>query len=59
MSVRTEADENLDDVKEHVDLAFRCLGKILVEKCDGHDGYSDLYRNKLRAAFRTLMDLEL
>ncbi len=58
MSVNTTADEKLAAAKEHIHAAMNDLAAIVVEKCHGHDEYSQETYGNLRQAFLTLFELD-
>ena len=55
MSVKTQADEYLDEAKEFLSKAIDKLGRIVVDECDGHDDFNDAYRNELLAVYTELL----
>jgi hypothetical protein len=57
MSVRTEADDQLDRTREHVLGAIMALNKILIEECWGHDEYNEAFRNDIQDANIKLLEV--
>jgi hypothetical protein len=58
MSVRTEADSQLDTARDDVHSALKALGKILVEQCWGHDDYKAEFRAKMVEAHGLLLQVQ-
>lgn len=66
MSVTTEADRALDEAHHHLgkarnDLraAYRCYAKVLVDRCWGHDEYTEVYKQKIRSEFLAVQQMML
>jgi hypothetical protein len=59
MSVRTTADEKLDEARDHIDKAYRALNEIVIEKCMGHEDYTAEFQHKLRTAFFALQSVKI
>lgn len=57
MSVRTTADEKIDEAKEHVQEALECLLEVVVNNPWGTSEYSQDYLQKLRRQLNTLLDV--
>jgi hypothetical protein len=57
MSVRTTADEKIDEAKDHIQEAIECLVTVVVDVCYGTTEYSVKHRNKLREVFVRLLDI--
>ena len=57
MSVRTAADEKIDEAKDHIQKAIECLSEVVINRCYGTSEYSEDYLNKLRKRFIGLLDL--
>lgn len=54
MSVRTAADEKLDEARESVQTAISALGGIVIGEQWGHDEYNPEFRKQLNDAFDEL-----
>lgn len=57
MSVRTTADEKRDEAIDHVTEAIKSLSEIIIGRCWGHDGYTQIYYNKMRKALADLIEM--
>jgi len=57
MSYQTEADESLDEVRNHIRQARNAVSKIVVEKCSGTDEFTLEKQTTIREAFVTLLAL--
>lgn len=58
MSVRTTADERLDEAKKRIDEAYDALHDIVVEKCSGHDDFRDDFKRTLKEVFVSLQQIK-
>ena len=54
MSVRTMADEKVDNVREHINDAIKDLSEIFIDECPGHDDFSLAFIERLDTAFTEL-----
>ena len=54
----TNADRLRDSAAEHVNHAARDLAEILVNKCSGHDEFTEEYQGALREALNKLMEVD-
>jgi hypothetical protein len=57
MSVRTPADECLDEAKEHIEKAIKSLSSIVIEQVSGSDEYSKEAKGKQRRALNELISI--
>ena len=64
MSVRTTADERIDQAKEHLAEALTAiegaesnLRDIVVDRCWGYDEFNEEYTEKLKATYKFLLGL--
>ena len=58
MSVRTTADEKVDEARSHVGDAVKCLSEIVIDKCWGHDDFNEEFRKKVKSVFLQLLELQ-
>lgn len=56
MSVRTTADEKIDEAKDHIQEAIECISEVVINRCWGASEYTVEYRNKLRTQLVSLLD---
>ena len=56
--METNADRLRDSAADHVNHAAKDLAEILIEKCSGHDDFSEEYQVALRAALNKLMEVD-
>lgn len=56
MSYRSVADENRDDVIEHLTNACDALSSIVVDKCGGYEELKPEYRQTLRDVLADLLN---
>lgn len=54
----TQADKELDAARAAVQDALQCLGKILVEKCEGHADYKPEFIAALQESIPLLFQVE-
>lgn len=59
MSVKTAADEHLDNVRKHLANAVEELGEIVANECWGHDEFKDAFRKGLLTKYITLLTMKL
>jgi len=57
MGVVTSADEHLYEAKENISKAVSELSEIVINKCWGHDDFSEEYKAKIKNTFLTLLEL--
>jgi len=57
VSVRTTADEKLEQAKHHVLEAIKALQEIVVGECDGHDDYRQDYEESIHWAHQQLLEI--
>lgn len=57
MSVRTEADEKLDETRDHLNHAIESLSEIVVDRCWGWDQFNDEYQEKLQQTLNALLKI--
>jgi hypothetical protein len=53
----TTADEKLDEATECVRIAANNLACIVIDKCDGHDEYVEIYKQKILKSLTMLIDI--
>lgn len=58
MSVKTTADEELDNVRENIRAAIKSLSRIIVDECWGHDEFAPEFRESLDCAYIKLMEIK-
>jgi hypothetical protein len=51
MGVITRADECLDEAREHIRKAIKCLSEIVVDECWGHDEFRPEFSAAIETAF--------
>ena len=54
----TTADENRDFAQAKANSAASALAEILINKCHGHDDYTEAYLSDLRLALSKLLEAE-
>ena len=57
MSVNTAADTHLDEAKRYIQNAIKEFSEIVINKCDGHDGYTKEYQIKIKFSLSKLLDI--
>ena len=55
MSVRTTADEKIEEAREHVGRAIEALQAPVIDQCWGWDDFNDEYQQKIQQALNTLL----
>lgn len=55
MSVRTTADEKLDEARDAVKIALKALTEIVIEDCWGHDEFSTSRFASIEASYQELL----
>lgn len=58
MAVRTTADEKIDEAKDHISKAYKCLLGVLDEETWGHRDLNDLYINTLLNCTQELINIK-
>lgn len=58
MSVRTTADENREEAKEHLKKAYDCLISVLNTETWGNDQYTDEYIDKIHKTSLQLLHIK-
>lgn len=56
MSVLTTADEKLDQAKAAIQTAAEALAEITIQRCYGHDTYTEDYQREIAAALVHVCD---
>jgi hypothetical protein len=56
--MRTEADDQLDLAREHVQESLRALTNIVVLDCSGSDEYSDAFRARMIEAHDLILKVK-
>ena len=59
MSVRTTADEKLEEARVAIQVAAEVLSRVVVEKCWGHDEFNGDFRKKIKETFYKLVEIVL
>lgn len=59
MSVRTTADEKLDEVRNHITAALKAMDEVVIQRCWGWDDFNDEARARHRQLFRDLADMRM
>ena len=59
MSVRTAADEALDQACSSVQDAVKSLSEIVVDRCGGHDQWNEEYTKKIQQALNNLLSVRI
>ena len=57
MSVRTTADDKLDEAKTSIDSALKSPNEIVVDQYWGHDGFDGEYFEKIKRSHAALLKL--
>jgi hypothetical protein len=57
MSVETDADKHLAEARKASQEVVEHLGAIVVDRCNGWNGYKELYNKELREAFEEAVRL--
>jgi hypothetical protein len=57
MSVRTTADEKVDQARHHIQEAIGRLSEIVINRCHGTSEYTEKYLNKLQQTLIGLLDI--
>jgi len=57
MSVRTDADKALEDARNHITEAYKCLLTVINPDTWGSDGYSEEFDKKLMESLTELNKL--
>lgn len=57
MSVRTTADEKLDEARKHIYQAVLALNEIVILECYGHDDFDQDTKDKVRESFQNLLKI--
>lgn len=53
----TDADRDLSIAKENIQKAIEKLSKVVVDRCEGHDDFTEKYRIKICQSFYMLLKI--
>ncbi len=57
MSVRTTADEKIDEARDSINKALKALNEIVVNECWGHDEFNKAFTKKMLEAHAMLIEV--
>ena len=57
MSVKTAAQENIDNAVRDINSAITNLAKVVVDQCWGTDDFKDYFKSALKQSFQELIEI--
>lgn len=58
MSVRTTADEKIDEARQNIREAAKALSEVVVDDCYGADEYKEEFQETLREVLNDLLNIK-